>query len=210
MDRYGMDKIAIAVAQLVEDSKDGSMSWEFDENASMARQYASECVQGRIIACIEENFGDRALSDRVIGLLTAFSARRSLVAWCIYCDSVQPITVVDNVISFWLHHTPLQSTAVEEPSENGVPIIDCRWGDTHSAASAVKNAAEFVVVRDWYVATLSLVCAFLGFALSPAGSVDTYVKWLVEFALPCAIELRQMTVEEQFALADYDIPEVLR
>ena len=52
--------------------------------------------------------------------------------------------------------------------------------------------------------------AFIAFDTSPVGSPKMFMDWLVQFAAPCAIDGRTMTVEEEFAFVDYEIPEAMR
>ncbi len=96
-------------------------------------------------------------------------------------------------------------TAIK-PMEGDKPIVDCRYSDTMLASSAVTHAARYAQDRELLDAITSLSHSDGAFNSSPLGSVHVFEKWLLDYAIPIALQARAMTAQEAIADADYEPP----
>jgi hypothetical protein len=149
-------------------------------------------------------------------LTCAFSARRSLACWFLYCDDTRPLQLADRLISAIPGDNTVVITRDDtrpcEPTENGVPITDCRQVDTLSASTSVARAAAYFLTRNREHAVFCLAVVFCAFSESPIAPHDyeeRMLEWLLTVAIPAAAERRELTLEEQAALADFS-PFLLR
>lgn len=193
------------------------LNWDFYEDAEDAQEYAkTSTVPGRIVEFLISEINDKNEVDRTMGLLTTFAAKRSLACWFLYCEGEFPLIVANSLEKYWVEYSPdirhidEAWLDITEPTENGYPIIDCRWQDTHAASSAVAHAARFAKSQLPHDAIISLSHAFIAFDISPVGSYVKFVDWLINIAAPCAFERKYMPSEKMYAMADFDFPLVMK
>jgi len=199
---------------VIEEAVGADLPWDFYEDGDEVAERAWQTVPGRIVAHLLASPPGWETAERIIGLLTAFAARRSLACWFAYCEEELPLSIAERLVEKWL--PPQEGRgAVEEawlvetpPRENGIAITDCRRSDTGAASSAVAHAARFAKARVALDAITSLSHAFIAFDATGRGR--RFVEWLVGYAAPAAREGRALSAEEQFALADFAIPPVMR
>lgn len=202
------------LSRIVEQGIAEKTRWDFYEDAETAAEDALETVPGRLITGFYESTHDLAAVEHMLGLLTTYAARRSLVCWFAYCDDTKPLWIANRLVDFWTgddrHPQFIEEAWTEEiaPAEKGIPIVDCRWCDTFSASSAVTNAAKFARTRSRLDAITSLSDSNEAFNQSPIGSVRPFREWLMQIAIPAAAERRALSAQEQFALADFRVPEI--
>lgn len=152
----------------------------------------------------------------LIGLTSTFVARRSLACWFNYCDDRSPLLLADRIISAIVKHTP---GAVKEddttpcfPTEQGMPITDCRQADTMLSSEAVAYAAAYHLTGKAELAVYSLSDAIEAFNESPLGTEEfeeEMLDWIMTYAIPGALEFRDLTIEEQEAMCSFN-PTLLR
>jgi hypothetical protein len=209
------DNLAFVVSR----AKKDCISWDYHPSMANADWAIENCGAALFISEFSKLCTGSVSATVSLGLLIAFAARRSLVCWFVYCEATHPLMVVDQVIEYWLDLAAGSSAPrqIDEswlvpatPKRNGREIVDCRWQDTHSASAAVASAARFAKWGERSDATACLSAAHCAWDISPAGGPDGFEQWLVNVAAPCAIDRRRMTVTEQFAYADFVIPEVMR
>lgn len=144
--------------------------------------------------------------------LAAFSARRALTCWELYCDEDGPRRAVGAVIQSidgGRADAPWDDYMVAAaPAYRGRPIVDCRFCDTSCAAEAAAHAALFLRGGDIDDAYRGLAYADMAFDQSPFAETDHFREWLLGFAVPAAFEGREMTATEREALRDYDASEI--
>ncbi len=204
--RFTMQDFVHLIASLEEEI---GPIWEFYEPDATLEDVARSTVPGRLLTHLLEDY-----SANAVGLLIAYTSRRSLAAWFEYCVDVSPLRISNRLINYWLggQIDEIDKAWTKEipPTENGQLIQDCRWYDTSSASSSVAHAAKFARTRDLLDAIVSLSHANVTFESSPIGSSDVFRNWLGRYAIPDAISIRPMSYSDSVALADYRIPEAMR
>ena len=75
------------ISDIVRNGEEFHVPWEFNEDHPLAGKTSIETIPGQIVCCIEQFIDDEGSANRIIGLLTAYAARRCLVAWFLYCDN---------------------------------------------------------------------------------------------------------------------------
>jgi hypothetical protein len=194
---------------LIETLEAEGLNWDFYEVDATLEEVRENTVSGQVVARVESLGGPRAA-----GLLTAFAARRSLACWFVYCADLRPLEIADAVIEHWVifQNTTLPKSWSKpiKPMEGNKPIVDCRYSDTASASSAVAHAAKYAGDRNLLDAITSLSHAVGAFDCSPIGSTYVFEKWLLDYAIPIAMQGRAMTEYEAFADADSEWPIQLR
>jgi hypothetical protein len=194
---------------LIDTLRSEGLNWGFYEDGAKLEDVRENSVSGQVISRLNEMGGPRA-----VGLLIAFAARRSLACWFLYCTDTRLAEIAEDVIQHWLIFQngtlPISATIPIQPMEGDEPIVDCRFSDTSAASSAVAHAAKYARDRNLLDAMISLSHARSSFNNSPVGSVFAFDKWLIDYAIPIALQGREMTEQEAFANADYEPPVQLR
>ncbi len=209
-------KIGFAMLDLraiIHDASADELAWDFWEDDPDVLRKCRDTVPGRIITAIEK-MPHREGRDPidVMGLLVAYTARRSLACWFVYCQSKTPLEAVALVVTFWLTSAQARESIDEsmfipcEPMSNGQRIVDCRRTDTIGASSAVAYAAKFTQTRSPIDAIHALSYSHMAYDTSPIGSIRIFERWLAECAWPSAFGLTAMSRVEQTAFADFVFP----
>lgn len=200
------------IASIIEKAEAEGLFWDFYEDAENVSESSQNTIPGRLVEYLYELGPDIESANRTIGFLTTYAARRSLSCWFVYCIDRRPLAAANGLMDFWLSTNP-DSRAIDpewfqeiQPTTaDGARILDCRWGDTFSASSAVTHAARFAAAHSPLDAITALSHAFIAFDVSPLAP-DKFELWLSDIAYPCARARKRMSLEEQFALAAFDIP----
>ena len=191
--------------KLIESLEADGLQWDFYEDEATLENVRDSTISGQVIERLHSLGGPRA-----VGLFIAFAARCSLACWFLYCDDTRPLEIVESVIQHWTIFQygtlPSSSMTAIKPMEGDKPIVDCRYSDTMMASSAVTHAARYAQDRNLLDAITSLSHSQGAFNCSPVGSVYVFQKWLVDYAIPIALQGREMTSHEIFADADFDLP----
>nr|WP_309695357.1 hypothetical protein [Armatimonas sp.] len=145
---------------------------------------------GRLVLAIHAHDPD------ILDWLVYFVARRALPCWEISCTSSQPRRIVEAMKAFlcenqwpnWLECTQ------RIPS----PHYDCLYSETQSAADAVVDGARYLESREPRLAVCCISAAACAYDHVLLG--DNFREWLLEVAIPVALEKREMTSNEQEAL----------
>ena len=205
------------IFRLIRNAASEGLQWDFYEDHDDVRNTCKKTIPGRVVQHFRSTCDDGRLSHRTIGLLTTYVSRRSLPCWFLYCDDERPPHASNGLLHWWLYSNcdidrfdELWTVEVNPRDKDGAIIMDCRSQDTRAANSAVANAAQFARTNDDLHAITSLSHAFCAFNVSPIGSLDNFEQWFVDFAVPCSLQGRPMSFDEEFALTDYDIPQALR
>lgn len=206
-----LDTIKQELSGLFEQSKKEGIFWDFNDGADDAEEQAKDCMVGRLIYYLYDLFDDKSVALRTIGLLTAFNARRSLACWFLYCVDERPKAIVDRLLDFWLSPDADISlideswlTEIVPTDPTGHPIVHCREEDMSYVSGGIVVAAKFALERKLIDAIQALCDAWSAWGLSPAGGYEHDLDvWSYEIAAPCAIEMREMSVDEQFAYGDF-------
>lgn len=189
-----------------------NLTWDFYEDHEDARQHALNTVPGRVVTALFREIDDVDLAARTVGLLSAFAARRSLACWFVYCADEYPLGIANQVIDYWVYPrgnrvviSP-EWTTCRWPTDKEGPIVDCRSQETVAASEAVSSAAKFALTGDSHAAILALSLPHVAFDVSPIGHSNDFAAWLIHVAAKVAFAGREMSAEEQFALADFEFP----
>lgn len=200
------------LTRIVEEASRRGYAWDFFEGSPDVEVACLQTVPGAIVAGMREG----GISEMAIGLFAAFAAKRSLACWFKYCVDVAPLFAVNSVIECWFRG-PDGTSAIDKslvkpavPIENGKEIRDCRRTDTLSASSSVANCASYAIYRSQIFAITAISHAHIAFESNPDASVRRFEEWLIHTAFPQALDLRRLTPSQQWAMADFEIPEQLR
>lgn len=180
--------------------------WGVDESEPPARTWASPL--GQFVSSFVAHTGARGMHR-----LALFVARRALPCWELYCDGTQPIDTV-NAAEHWLQASSsalarrFSTPAV--PSFRGIPIRDCRECDTALAAAAAAHLARLIGTNDPLQLVLCIDAADGAFNESPLHRHDAFRRWLIEVAVPTALEGRQLTSEERERFRTYTHSDIVR
>jgi len=194
--------------QWLYDSRDRLRSHDdqpWDADDSMPENYVLTTPIGELVTAFATHGGPTYQIK--LAWLTMFAARRAIPCWKLYSDSNEPVDALA-AIQDWLatrkerDWTPF--TVPPQPTERGVPIVDCRACDTGCVADATSQAASFIENRSHQSAICSLAAADMAFDQSPVGSVNNYRQWFIDVAIPGAHKECDLTVAEQAAFQDYD------
>src|SRR5262249_49946812 len=170
--------------------------WDLEEATADDRLWASPL--GRFVAGVR----DASQSQRTMHLLALFAARRALACWQLYCDGTAPLDGVRAAERVLRGHTPSSAlrSFVEPavPSYRGTRIVDCRECDTSCAAAAVAHMARFIAEGNPRDLAICLSAADMAFDQSPLVHRDQFRRWLIEVAIPVALEARDLTEEEPY------------
>jgi hypothetical protein len=168
-------------------------------------QWSDQALTELVDSFVAESEGD---SQRRLGWLGMFAARRALPCWELYCDSDHPIQTVDTVQHWLVTGESPESwapfTQYVAPRFRGQRIVDCRECDASCAAGAATASARFASTGDVSDVITALIEADDAFDQSPLGAKDEFRRWLVEVAVPAAWESRELLPNEQRAFRDFD------
>jgi hypothetical protein len=78
------------------------------------------------------------------------------------------------------------------------PYTDCRYSDTQSASDAVADCARYIQTKNALYAIYCISDADI--AYDHVLVEDNFRQWLIEVAIPVAIQKREMNQQEQEAL----------
>jgi len=179
--------------------------WDIDD--AMADSYIWSSPLGRFAARLSDS-GGNVTSMRWLAL---FVARRALPCWELYCDSTLPLDVVaiaEQCVGD-ASHTSTLAPFLEpaRPAFRGVPIVDCRQCDTMCAADAVAHMARHLLTGDPRDLAFCISAADMAFDQSPLRA-DDFRRWLIEVAVPVALEARELTPEERERFRSFSASEV--
>lgn len=150
--------------------------------------------------------------SREVEWLVLFVARRVLPCWELYCDSDRPRRTVEAIARVLGGSTEKSSLnnflTPSPPAYRGIAIVDCRACDTSCAAECIAHAAHFVLGGELNESYLCLGYADMAFDQSPLNSADHFRIWLLDVAIPTALEGREMTSAGSQALRDYDASQI--
>jgi hypothetical protein len=183
-----------------------TVSWDVDESTDAEQLRASPL--GKFCAALAD--GDE--SRQTMRLLALSVAKRVLPCWQLYCDGRDPIDAVAAVENRLRESRgfedlqPLSEPAL--PSFEGIPIVDCRACDTSCAALAVAHMVRLLLSGDHRELAYCLSAADMAFDQSPLGLQEEFRRWLVEVAVPAALDQRQLTDEEAQMLRRYSVAEI--
>jgi hypothetical protein len=162
--------------------------WDAEEG--MADDYIFSLPPGRFVLAIH------AHDPEILDWLVYFVARRALPCWEISCDNPQPRKNVEAMGDFLCKdHWPNWLECIGRiPS----PHYDCLYSETQSAADAVVACARYLESHQPRFAVYCISgasCAYDHILIE-----DRFREWLLEVAIPVALEKREMTRHEQEAL----------
>jgi hypothetical protein len=193
---------------VIEEALDDGLNWGFYEPTATESSVMSGSISGKVFEFLRDS-----LSERSVGLLTVFASRRSLACWFLYCDDLQPLETNLGLSKWWIENkkNPIPRLWLEsvEPKERGTKIVDCRFTDTMFASSAVCHAAKYAASRRPLDAIISIAHSHASFDTSPFGQIVEFEDWLVNVALPVAVEPRDMTYDELVKNASFAIPKLM-
>lgn len=208
--------MSISLFEKIVTAENEGKVWDFNHEHPDAIARCKSTLGWIVINHILSQSMNQLESERTVGLLTSFLSRRCLVCWFFYCDDPRPLSIANQLRLYWLNplpnpHEVRDSWLVEIlPTERGVPIVDCRWADTRSSSSSVANCARFARSRSWIDPIACFSDAGVAFSESPVSTgISEHSRWITEYAVPCAMEGRQMLFEEEFALIESPIPEIM-
>jgi hypothetical protein len=165
---------------------------------------------GRFVAAL----GEVATNERTMELLVLFVARRALACWQIYCDGTGPDEGVQTAERVLAGENPKSELCrfVEPaiPMFRDVVINDCRTCDTSCAAAAVTYMAQAIVDGNPHYVILCLSAADSAFDQSPLNLHEEFRRWLIEVAVPAAVEQRPLSSEEASRFRTYSFDDLLR
>ena len=177
-----------------------------DDSTPDDRLWASPI--GRFVAGVR----DRSRNPRAMRLLALFAARRAIACWLLYCDGTTPVEGIEATERVLERDAPVSDLQPffepAAPSCQGVPIVDCRACDTGCAATAVAHMARLVARGDARDLALCLSAADMAFDQSPLAPRDQFRRWLIEVAVPAALDERTLTEEEQSRFRDYSLDDL--
>jgi hypothetical protein len=157
-------------------------------------------------------FNARSRSERSLQRLALFAARRAEACWRVYCDGTTPFDGIQAAEKYLAGSAPRsavsQFSEPAVPSFRGLPIVDCRQCDTSCAAAAVAHMARFIASNDLRDLAICLSSADMAFDQSPLVSRDRFRRWLIEIAIPVALEGRELTEEEATRFRDYSLAQL--
>jgi len=181
--------------------------WDADD--AMDVEYVRASPLGPLVEAIESLQEYRMAP---LAWLTLYTARRALPCWELYCDSSGPLDAV-RVAKQWLATgaRPVdiaKLAVVTQPSYHGIPIGDCRACDTGAAAESAAQLIRFLDTRNPLNAIYCISAADSAFDQSPLVEKDHFREWLLDYAIPIAVEDREMSQQEQNALREYDAGQI--
>jgi hypothetical protein len=181
--------------------------WDLDDSMPDDRLWASPI--GRFVAGVR----DSSHTPRAMRLLALFAARRAVACWLLYCDGTTPIECIQATERVLDGDSPVSDLrpflAPAVPSYQGEPIVDCRACDTGCAADAIAHMARLFAEGDPRELALCLSSADMAFDQSPLVRRDQFRQWLIEVAVPAALDERKLTEEEQARFRDYSLADLV-
>jgi hypothetical protein len=137
-----------------------------------------------------------AIDPEALRWLVYFSARRALSCWELSCEETRPRRIVEALGRHLREGAQVDwSDAIRAERS---PFNDCRYSDTQSAANAVAEAARFLHLRN--PGHVDYCISFADVAYDHVLVEDRFREWLIDVAIPVALQKREMTPEEQEAL----------
>lgn len=173
----------------IEELRAGLSEW-WDADDGMSDDYVMALPPGRFVMTAY------AHDPAILRWLVYFVARRALSCWELSCDDGRPRRLVEELGDFLREGVPVDWVGACRATPS--PFSDCRYSDTQGASDAVAEAARYIHTGDPLRAIYCLSagdCAY-GHVLTE----DSYREWLVEVAIPVALEKREMTPSEQEAM----------
>jgi hypothetical protein len=128
--------------------------------------------------------------------LTYFVARRALACWEVSCANPRPRRIVESLGRHLGQGADVDWADAIRATRS--PFHDCRYSDTQSASDAVAEAARYIRQRDPRHAIYCISAADI--AYDHVLVEDCFRQWLLDVAIPSALEKREMTPEEQEAI----------
>jgi hypothetical protein len=128
--------------------------------------------------------------------LTYYVARRALPCWDIFCEGKRPRQVTDAIGEHLSRGTAVEWKEATTPTPS--EVWDCRYVDAQNASDAVAHCAAYLHTGDPLHAGFCLSAADV--AYDHALSDHRFREWLVEVAIPVALEHREMSADEMEAL----------
>jgi hypothetical protein len=194
----------VALVEILNQARDEL--WDLDDSTTDADLWASPL--GRFVAAFQ------SLSEPQQGmrLLALFAARRAVACWQLYCDDTTPLDGVhtaERVLDGSAPASDLQRFLLPaNPSYRGVPIVDCRECDTSCAAAAVAHMARLIMNAAPRDLAICISAADMALDQSPLGRRDQFRRWLIETAIPVALDQRALTAEETSRFRDFSPAEI--
>lgn len=153
--------------------------WDADEGMDDA--YVASLPEGRFIMAAH------AFDQDAVCWLTYFVARRALACW-------------DRLVEELGRH--LRDGAgvdwADAIAATASPFRDCRYSDRQSASNAVAEAARYIHGRDPRHAIYCISAADT--AYDHVLGEDRFRQWLMDVAIPAALQKREMTPGEEEAM----------
>lgn len=199
------------LSKIIDDAIRLGYAWDFFEEADDVESANLQTVPGEIVTQMQR----KGISDQAVGLLSAYAAKRSLACWFNYCQDTAPLSIINTVIDYWFCNPENIFTINEKlfvpviPMENGEEIRDCRRTDTLSASSAVANCVSYACHRSQIFAITAISHSHIAFESCPDASSRRFEEWLTSVAFPQALALRRLTSAQQWAMADFKVPDQL-
>jgi hypothetical protein len=193
-----------SIAEILSLSRD--QIWDLDESVADSDFWASPL--GTFVIA----FKALTQNEGSLHRLALFAARRGVACWRLYCDGTTPLDGVTAAEQYLAGRAPNsalgQFSEPAIPSFRGTPIVDCRECDTSCAAAAVAHMARLIVGNDLRDLAMCLARADMAFDQSPLASRDQFRRWLIEVAIPVALEPRDLTDEEASRFRDYSLADL--
>lgn len=139
-------------------------------------------------------------------------ATRALPCYELYSEGKKPRRTLDLAYRI-LNHFPFQEKieeffTPEKPFANGAEIIDCRACDTFCASTASAEALKFIATQNIHSALFCISSAEMALDQSPLGLQEDFRRWLIEIAIPNALENIDISYSDLNKYRNYD-PEAI-
>jgi hypothetical protein len=162
--------------------------WDADD--AMDDAYVASLPEGQFVMAAH------AFDPTVVCWLTYFVARRALPCWELGSDDPRPRGIVEALGQHLGQGVAVEWSDAVRAAKS--PFDDCRYTASQSASDAVAEAARYIRQRDPLHA---IYCISAGDTAYDHELVeDRFRDWLMEVAIPAALEKREMTAAEQEAL----------
>jgi hypothetical protein len=162
-------------------------TWDADD--SMADEYVMSLPIGQFVQAAH------SFDPEVLCWLTYFVARRGLARWEESCRDPRPREIVDRLGRFLRDGAAVNWDDAVRATPT--PHRDCLYSETQSASDAVAECGRYIVRREPRHAVYCISAADVAYNYVPAG--DQFRRWLVELAIPVALNKREMTEVEREA-----------
>jgi hypothetical protein len=172
-----------------EELRAGVGEW-WDADDSMADDYVRSLPQGRFVVAVH------AFDPSILCWLTYFTARRALPCWELTCSDDRPRVIVDALGRHLREGVDLKWGDGKRATRS--PHRDCLYSETQSASDAVAEAARYIHDRNPLNAIYCISGADTAYHHVLVN--DCFRQWLIDVAIPVAVEKREMTPAEQEAL----------